>query len=69
MALRDLLTYVAETLDRAGIDYMITGSIASILQGRPAGGTTSTRWSRYVWPGGPEPSAEQDAGGRPVMWF
>jgi hypothetical protein len=32
---QELLIYVAAALDRAGIDYMITGSIASSLQGEP----------------------------------
>jgi hypothetical protein len=32
---QELLTYVVAALDRAGIDYMITGSIVSSLQGEP----------------------------------
>lgn len=35
MSQQDLLRYVVEMLDRAGIEYMITGSIASSLQGEP----------------------------------
>ena len=35
MSQQDLLTRVVETLDRAGIEYMITGSVASSLQGEP----------------------------------
>jgi hypothetical protein len=32
---QDLLIYTIETLDRAGIEYMVTGSIVSSLQGEP----------------------------------
>jgi hypothetical protein len=32
---QELLTHVVEALDRAGIDYMITGSVVSSLQGEP----------------------------------
>ncbi|HYO45861.1 MAG TPA: hypothetical protein VEY33_04150 [Gemmatimonadota bacterium] len=35
MSQQELLTYVGAALDRAGIDYMITGSIVSSLQGEP----------------------------------
>ena len=35
MAQQELLKYTVETLDRAGIDYMVTGSIVSSLQGEP----------------------------------
>ena len=35
MAQQDLLTYAIRTLDGAGIDYMVTGSIVSSLQGEP----------------------------------
>lgn len=35
MTQQDLLRHVVETLDRAGIEYMITGSVASSLQGEP----------------------------------
>lgn len=35
MAQQDLLRYVVEMLEVAGIEYMITGSIASSLQGEP----------------------------------
>jgi hypothetical protein len=35
MSQSDLLKTVVEKLDRAGIDYMITGSVASSLQGEP----------------------------------
>ena len=35
MSQRELLRKVTETLDRNGMDYMITGSMASSLQGEP----------------------------------
>ena len=35
MPQQELLRRVVETLDRIGIDYMITGSVASSLQGEP----------------------------------
>lgn len=35
MAQQDLLTYAIRTLDASGIDYMVTGSIVSSLQGEP----------------------------------
>jgi hypothetical protein len=35
LAQQDLLTYTIQALDRAGIDYMVTGSIVSSLQGEP----------------------------------
>ena len=35
MSQPELLARVVETLDRLGIDYMVTGSIASSLQGEP----------------------------------
>lgn len=35
MAQQDLLTYAIRTLDAAGIEYMVTGSIVSSLQGEP----------------------------------
>ena len=35
MSQQDLLARVVDALDRAGIDYMITGSVASSLQGEP----------------------------------
>jgi hypothetical protein len=35
VAQQDLLTYAIRTLDGAGIDYMVTGSIVSSLQGEP----------------------------------
>jgi hypothetical protein len=35
VAQQDLLTYAIRTLDAAGIDYMVTGSIVSSLQGEP----------------------------------
>lgn len=35
MSQQELLIHVAAALDRAGIDYMITGSIVSSLQGEP----------------------------------
>jgi predicted nucleotidyltransferase len=35
MSQQELLKRVVEALDRAGIDYMITGSVASSLQGEP----------------------------------
>jgi hypothetical protein len=35
VAQQDLLTYAIRTLDGAAIDYMVTGSIVSSLQGKP----------------------------------
>jgi hypothetical protein len=35
LAQQELLTYTVQTLDRAGIEYMLTGSIVSSLQGEP----------------------------------
>ena len=35
MSQRELLRKVIETLDRSGIDYMVSGSVASSLQGEP----------------------------------
>ncbi len=35
MAQEDLLVYAITTLDGAGIDYMVTGSVVSSLQGEP----------------------------------
>jgi hypothetical protein len=35
VAQQDLLIYAVRTLDRAGIDYMVTGSVVSSLQGEP----------------------------------
>lgn len=35
MSQQELLKYVADALERAGIDYMVTGSIVSSLQGEP----------------------------------
>lgn len=35
MAQQDLLVHTVRTLDRAGIEYMITGSIVTSLQGEP----------------------------------
>jgi hypothetical protein len=35
VAQQDLLTYAIRTLDSAGINYMVTGSIVSSLQGEP----------------------------------
>ena len=35
MSQQELLTYVVAALDRAGIEYMMTGSIVSSLQGEP----------------------------------
>ena len=35
MSQQELLRKVIETLDRSGIDYMVSGSVASSLQGEP----------------------------------
>ncbi|MCI0464928.1 MAG: hypothetical protein L0Z62_49030 [Gemmataceae bacterium] len=35
MSQQELLTRVVQVLDAAGIDYMVTGSLASSLQGEP----------------------------------
>lgn len=35
MSQQDLLKRVVDTLDRSGIDYMVTGAVASSLQGEP----------------------------------
>ncbi|HEX7243815.1 MAG TPA: hypothetical protein VF263_26245 [Longimicrobiaceae bacterium] len=35
MSQQELLSYVVESLDRAGIGYMVTGSVVSSLQGEP----------------------------------
>ena len=35
MSQQELLTYVVRALESAGIDYMVTGSIVSSLQGEP----------------------------------